>query len=229
MGDRITLRTSDLVNLMGKLRDVDWTHQHDNPTDWGHDEWAVADRAGLLSSLFFPNPDDPGDPNNPFGPYGPGVPVIRQRLLAALGYAMLNPQPLPPGPDRWRARVAARFGPGDPQPWRGAALARAVIHQAVAQATLAELMHGERGGAAGERIAERLSQFVDDYCGTPPRPPRPWWWVEEKGFEVTPVDLIGAGAQFQRAAERLGDSALQPALAAAADKLIQTGVERLQG
>lgn len=239
MSDTITLRTSDLVSLMGRLRDADWTHQHDNPTDWGHDEWAVADQRGLLSSLLaaLPNPDDPGDPSNPFGPYGPGGPVIRQRLLAALLYRMLNPQPLPPrtrfgpgDPEPWRAAIAARLGP-EPDPWRAAALARSVINEALAQATLAEVIHGERGGAASERIAEHISQFVDDLCPPPPKPPRPprrWWWLDEQGFEVSAVDLITAGAQFQRAADRLTESALQPALAAAADKLVQTGVERLQ-
>jgi hypothetical protein len=74
-----------------------------------------------------------------------------------------------------------------------------------------------------------LQRFVDDFCGTPPRWPLPWpparFTLDPKG--LTPAQLLAVGARFQAAADYVGDNALQPELAAAADRLFETGLSRL--
>lgn len=168
--------------------------------------------AQVLQS-FYPNPDDSG----PWGPIGP---IIR----AALGNAawsrmaaiMLNPQPLPPG-----------AGPV-PDPWRAAALARMTIDRAVSQFQLTETLLGrEASEQAIEAVGMQIQAFVDDYCGTRPRPwPRPWPWPPFESEKIEPLDLLIAGAQFEIAAR--AKNPLQETFAAAAEQLMQTGVQRLE-
>lgn len=163
-------------------------------------------RSGGLSA-YYPNPDDPGDPNNPWGPYGPIGPVanLYQRLIIAA----LNPQPLPP------------VGGPQPDPWRAQLTARAVINQAFIQSQLAE-MAGD-GGRQREQFGQQLNMLVDWWCGTPPRPwPFPWppppWWREQ----FAPEELVIAGLQFRQAARY--DTPFQSEFAAAADRLLETGM-----
>lgn len=159
--------------------------------------------AKLLQS-FYPNPDDPG----PWGPIGP---VIR----AALDRVTLNPQPLPPGPQ--------------PDPWRAAMFARLTIDQAVSQYQLAEALLGrEAAGRASEAARSQIQAFVDEWCGTHPRPwPRPWPWppvLDPK--TVQPAELLVAGAQFETAAQL--KNPLQETFSAAAAQLIDVGLQRLR-
>jgi hypothetical protein len=176
-----------------------------------------------LLDAGLPSDDDPG----PWGPFGP---VMRFAMRDG-SWLMLNPQPLPPDPppdlrtagpvpDPWRVA-----GPG-PQPWRAAMLARHVIDRLVAEAQLGEVLAG--GSQTNpEGVQAHLFEFVDDYCGTrPPRWPRPWPWPPRR--DPRGLDLLVAGAQFQKAADAMSDNPLQADFAAAADRFLTVGLERMQ-
>jgi hypothetical protein len=145
-----------------------------------------------------PNPDDSGEP------HGPGTPVVRgDSVLDRIAWVLLNPQPLPP-------KVAA------------SRLARAVINQTIREVQIAEAAgRGEQGGKSAQ---SQIARFIDEYCGTPPHPRPPYWLT---GI-ATPEELLTAAAQFQMAADGLDKGALQTACTAAADKLFETGVKRLE-
>lgn len=164
-----------------------------------------------LLDAGLPRDDDPG----PWGPYGP---VIRF-ALRDWSWVLLNPQPLPPDPppDLWRA------GPV-PEPWRAALAARQAIGRLVAEAQLAEVTAGSQGNH--EAVRAHVFQFVDDFCGTRPRWPRPWPWPPTR--DPRGIDLLIAGAQFQKAAEAMADNPLQADFAAAADRFFSVGLERMQ-
>ncbi len=155
--------------------------------------------ASLLNSVFYPNPDDSGTGRGPFGPYGPGGPVLSRLLEIAL-----NPQPLPPGPD----------------PYRAATLARAVITRAATQADFAQLLgnkHAENGIII---VGGRVRDVIDDWCGTPVpghHGPGPHF-----------ISLLAAGAQFQLAADTMRDNELHEVFAGAAKKLFKAGLARME-
>jgi len=184
----------------------------------------------VLDGVLYPNPDDPGDPNNPWGPYGPIGPIAGPdpdlwRFLAAV---LLNPQPLPPVAGPWP--IHWRYGPG-PQPWFSAFLARTVIDQAVAQYRFTDVVTGtEQSERTTAAIGSRIREFVDDYCGTrPPGWPRPWPWPPKfDPAQLRPLDLLIAGAQFQKAADFAPNNPLQSEFTAAADQLFETGLKRLE-
>jgi hypothetical protein len=46
--------------------------------------------------------------------------------------------------------------------------------------------------------------------------------------ELNPIDLLVAGAQFQKAADSVANSPLQADYSAAADRLLKTGMQRLE-
>ncbi len=171
----------------------------------------------LLDDALYPNPDDPG-------PYGPIGPVIRA-ALGNLSRVLLNPQPLPPrsepNPDPWR------FEP-EPEPWRSAILARTVIDRVVAQYQFAETLAGaQQSERSLQAVRSQIQAFVDDYCGT--RPPKwswPWPWPPKvDSTRLRPIDLLVAGAQFQKAAAL--QNPLQADFSSAADQLFETGLKRL--
>jgi len=187
----------------------------------------------LLDRLGYPNPDDPDSP------IGPNIRTSYSELL----WSMLNPQPLPPiagpFPEPWR-RLAwvllnpqplpPRIGP-HPEPWRSALLARAVIDNAVAQYRRTEMMtSGAEPEMAAEAARTSVREFVDDYCGNvPPRWPRPWPWpLTADPTPRDPMELLVAGAQFQRASEAVAGTPLQEDFAAAADQLFEIGLRRLE-
>lgn len=177
----------------------------------------------LLDGVLYPNPDDPGDPGNPWGPYGPGGPVIRWDIRD-LSWIMLNPQPLPPvaapSPD------PSRFRP-PPQPWRLAVLARTLIDRVVAQYQFAEVLGAtEQSEKAIGYVRSYIRDVVDDWCGT--RPPKwPWPWPPSfDANQLRPIDLLAAGAQFQKAAAL--DNPLRADFSAAANQLFETGLKRLE-
>ena len=165
----------------------------------------------LFDGLGYPNPDDPGDPNNPWGPYGPHGPIIH-----GWGWAWLNPQPLPP-----------REGGPQPEPWRAGLFARMVIDRMAMHYKFGELVTGrEFSDRTIESLRAQLYDDVNDWCGTVPKKwpfpgPRP------PKFD-NPLELLFAGAEFQRVADSFPDNPLQADFAAAADQLIQTGLERLE-
>jgi hypothetical protein len=130
----------------------------------------------------------------------------------------LNPQPLPPGPSE-RAAL-------------GVYLARTIIDQANAQLRTALAVSASD---ASERIAgvvgSQVTDEVDFVCGNGRRPwPLPWPWPPQfAAGEITPVDLLFAGAQFQSFAGRIEGHPLQGAFSKAADTLFATAVARLDG
>jgi hypothetical protein len=192
----------------------------------------------LLDGVLYPNPDDPGNPHSPWGPYGPGGPVSR-RFERDLSWAFLNPQPLPPSPDPWQRLLWVLLNPQPlppvagprPEPWRSALMARAVIDQAVAVYRSAEILSTtEQPERAFEGVRAYIHEFVDDYCGTAPRRwPRPSPWpLTSDALSLDPLDLLVAGAQFQKAADAAPDSPLQADFSAAADQLLETGLQRME-
>jgi hypothetical protein len=193
----------------------------------------------LLDSVLYPNPDDPDNPGDPKGPLDPIGPIAGSsyNLWQFLSQILLNPQPLPPGrvPDPWRRIAWLLLNPQPlppvagphPDPWRSALLARAVIDQAVAQYRYAETLSEAQAERAVEGIRSSIREFVDDYCGThPPRWPRPWPWPPRMdSAQPRPIDLLVAGAQFQKAADF--DNPLQTIFSFAADQLFETGLSRM--
>ena len=177
----------------------------------------------LLDGVLYPNPDFPGDPTNPWGPQGTVGPLI-QGLQHVLAMVLLNPQPLPPQSELQRSDSV-------PVPWRSALVARAVIDHSVAQYRFAEVVGGgEHSEGTIETIRRHIREFVDDYCGTGARRwPLPWPFpLGLDPAELNPIDLLVAGAQFQKAADSVANSPLQADYSAAADRLLKTGMQRLE-
>jgi hypothetical protein len=174
--------------------------------------------ASVFDALY-PNPDDSGDPHNPFGPFGPGGPVMQKWL-----WAMLNPQPLPPGPDpyarfSWAALNPQPLPPG-PDPYRWGFLARALINRAAAQQQFVEVLGDEQSERSIIIIGGQIAEVIDDWCGTPV--------PGHHGPRPHALDLLAAGAQFQKAAGALSNSPLRSAFASAADKLFNAGLSRME-
>ena len=89
----------------------------------------------------------------------------------------------------------------------------------------------ERSERALEAIRAHVGEFVDDYCGSGARRwplPRPFPLGLDPA-RLAPWDLLAAGAQFQKAADSVADGPLKGDFAAAADRLLETGVRRLEG
>jgi hypothetical protein len=123
----------------------------------------------------------------------------------------LNPQPLPP-----RERFIIRLG-------------EAVADRAEQLAEVA-LALGDRGSEQGIIIVSGyVNRLVDDWCGTGYRPkwpfpgPPPWWFTGE----VSGRDSIVLGAILHQASRRAYDPVVAEALETAADKLAQSGVDKL--
>ncbi|MCM3873681.1 MAG: hypothetical protein ND895_23590 [Pyrinomonadaceae bacterium] len=182
--------------------------------------------ARLLDALGYPSPDDAD------GDWGPIGPVVR-----GLTWAALNPQPLPP---RWVVEIIKQFGPHPdpwkekqgphPEPWKGALLARFEIDRLVGLARTVEAIDGDRGQ---DGIRRQLAEIIDEWCGTPPRPrwPLPWpfpFRLQDEKFTIGPVDLVMMGVQFHQAAEALHETPLAQDFSAAANRLTQTGLQRLE-
>jgi hypothetical protein len=157
--------------------------------------------------------------------------TVTKAALVKLVDGMLNPQPLPP---LWLFNpylLPSKAGPV-PDPWLSAMVARAVIDQVVAQNRLAEVIGGsERAESAIEALRSQIGEFVDEYCGT--GQPRRWPLPYPFPLGVEPVahasiDLLAAGAQFQKAADSVAEGPLQGDFSAAADRLLETGMGHLE-
>ena len=159
----------------------------------------------LVGDVLFPNPDDPGTPYHSWGPFGPHGPQVSQAF-----WAMLNPQPIPPG-------TSERQSPGEPTPWLATLGARTLIDRALAMVKFASVLENPKqvDRLIGLTRTE-LNMFVDGWCGTPtgrpPKGPRPW-------------PLLGAGAQFFMAATQFSESPLRNDFENAADRLFQAGLQ----
>ena len=189
----------------------------------------VKSLTSLLEELGYPNPDDPDGDWGPIGPIVPGI-----------DYVALNPQPLPP---KWTVEILKRFGPyfialnqgrdplpwkekfALPDPWNAALIARFEIDRIVGLAQMAGA--DDRGVGLVKR---RISEFIDEWCGTPPRPkwplPYPFPFRLEE-LKIGATDLVIMGMQFHKAAGAFSDAAFAAEFLAAGDRLAQTGLERL--
>lgn len=241
MSETITLSRVAFTRLLDNVMMPDPDGSGDPSGPWGPYGPGGPVIRGLLSQLdnVLLNPQ----------PLPPLALRLFRELLWELQPIMLDPRRPPPGewfggmfgpvPDPWRLRVGsgvfgpspqpwrtaydAAFGPG-PQPWRLVRAARSLIEHAIAQHQWAQVL---TGGQATEAIVRQVHEVVDDWCGTVPfrRWPFPWP-TPDRGSSS--LELLLAGAQFQRAADALGEHDLQRAFAGAADALFETGLRRLE-
>ena len=191
----------------------------------------------LLGALTggYPNPDDPGEPR---GPWGPVIRQVQGRLR------LLGPHPEPwravmgPFPEPWR-QITGPY----PEPWRqvmlnpqplpprwavASALAEVMIDQTLQLGALAQALPEEAGDSVRAHNRTTLERFVDDYCGngihvfpppkhgTGPVPP-------DEPYPIGPLEILTVGMKFS------GAAALSPELGAAAEQLIERGMQQLQG
>jgi hypothetical protein len=151
--------------------------------------------------------------------------LFRSRAAGALG----------PHPEPWR--FSEVFGPR-PEPWRVASgkLWKDVAQARSAAQSLVDLTYtaSALGDERSRPFAVRISEFIDDWCGTPPGrhiplpgPGDPWPGGGDEPRAISPVALTMMGADLFRASKALGDSLLGNQLAEAGERLAQTGLERL--
>lgn len=182
----------------------------------GNQKWITV--IGHLLDTGRPDPDNPPPP----GPLDPYIRRAYEKTMRAFGpspepWGQLNPQPLPP-----RAFFIA-------------AIAREVISMVTVAREIDAINHGEEKNAAN--APDYISRYADDWCGTMwllhrfPRPrkpqddvPRPNW----SSYELNGLDLIVLGTEFQKAALHATDKELQQSLLLAADKLSDTGLEKME-
>lgn len=112
--------------------------------------------------------------------------------------------PEPPDPPPLESPQALR---SYPQPrrlkghWRSASVARMAISQSLSMHELAEVLAPDSGKRAVDLIQRKVSDLVDDWCGTQPHPkPYPWPWgpIIRSTEKLQPIELIVAGAQFSK-------------------------------
>lgn len=149
----------------------------------------------------------------------------RTRWGNLLGRVALNPQPLPPRESPFA--MAAR-------------LARTVIDQAVLQHR-ASLLSASDPDRSLEFIRALVSEYVDDWCGTRPRPwplpvdmpPRgippvpPPGPLDFRNSPWAPMYIIVVGGQFQQMADYMADSPLGEVFLSAANRLFEKGLADL--
>jgi hypothetical protein len=86
----------------------------------------------------------------------------------------------PPDPPPWEFPRWLRLNPQPLPPkghWRSANAARTLIAQALTLHELTEALASDGGERALGVIHRKVSEFVDDWCGTRPHPkPFPWPW-----------------------------------------------------
>jgi hypothetical protein len=159
----------------------------------------------LLDQVLYPNPDDWDGP-------GPAGPVIRWPSNDP-GWAWLNRETLPPRSPH-------------PEPWRAVFIARFSIDRAAQQV---ERSAASDTAESAERVLPgvrtQLSEMVDEWCGV--RPPKwPWPWPPRPGStQLRPLDLLLAGAQFERAAQLANP--LRHDFARLSEQLFEAGLSRL--
>ena len=198
-----------------------------------------------LSGYYYPNPDDPPKP-------GPWDPIIKTAIAKFLGPGpqpwKAGPFPDPwyfsPVPDPWR--IAAYRHPaiydaiGDPLSWVALnpqplppreLLVAEIARTAVERFAIAQEIADMTNNAGSERgiiiVGGRVSQFVDDFCGTvvvkkiPIPPPK------DDDDKFSGRELILAGLQFLSGTGSTANEALQREFQNAAEKLIDEGLNRI--
>jgi len=125
----------------------------------------------------------------------------------------LNPQPLPPMP--------ASISPAEP--WKAPAVSRYVIRMtAMARAAATNEEDGMRAARAV------MNAFIDDFCGTVPgsdfKLPSGWPRIDVK---PSGLDVLVAAARFHAAASTMPDDPMGSEFAAASDRLLGVGMQKL--
>ncbi|RPE08080.1 hypothetical protein EGT74_13495 [Chitinophaga lutea] len=199
-------------------------------------EQAVQLTSQALQAAYRPHPDDPALPSGPWAPIirsalkqsvfytgaGAALRAIAQRYPQVwdlwgnpLSLVALNPQPLPPGD------IAFAF-----------ALAQEVIDRALLIHDLSVALRPEESGKAATAAAGLVQDFTDDLCPVPPKIVIP----RKKGpFPVPPdaaagwaaLEMMAVGISFVQAAEGMAVPALQEALHAAGNQILDVGLSRL--
>ncbi len=190
----------------------------------------------VLQAAFRPHPDEPEPPTGPWASIirsawkqsifytgnGAALRAIAQRHPQVwdlwgnpLAHVALNPQPLPPGD------IAFAF-----------ALAQEVIDRALLLHDVAAGLHPDESGQAAAVSSGLVRNFADAVCPFPPQIKIP----RKKGpFPVPPdaeagwsaIELMAVGISFVQAAESIAVPALQEALHAAGNQIMDTGFSRL--
>lgn len=142
--------------------------------------------------------------------FAAGRPEIWDVIGNPISLAGLNPQPLPP-----RAAFIAAF-------------AEEVIDRALLMQEIADALprQGEQQGII--IVSGYLNRFVDDLCPEPikikipfPKPKR------DEVERLSALELLTAGATFERNAVSVASEGLQQELRGAGAKLFETGVARM--
>lgn len=138
-----------------------------------------------------------------------------------------------PEPNPWKSGVGSKAGRPAMGITAGASFASAVIERAVSSLRVSAVL----GGAEAEKraagvVASQVMDDVDGYCGNGMRHwPFPWPWPGPWKLgpdEISPVDLIVAGCQFQAYAEAIKGTVLADTFAKAADTMINTAAKQLE-
>jgi len=103
-----------------------------------------------------------------------------------------------------------------------------VIGRTLGQQRWGEALSDSAPDAVLASNTSQLQRCVDDVCAVPPRWPLMWPPPRRRldPGGLTPLQLLITAARFQAAADAVGDNALQPELAAAADRLFDAGLSR---
>lgn len=126
----------------------------------------------------------------------------------------LNPQPLPPSPERFAFLAALAH----------TLTVRAELLQEIADATRRE---GEQQGII--IVSGYVARFADDICGNDfrfrwPFPgPRPHWFLHE----INAIDLLVMAVHFEQAAKSTFSPSLRNELAGASKRLAEAGLAKV--
>lgn len=162
---------------------------------------------------------------------------ITASALADILYLLTRPAPVAvrdPQPYQWATiepggGPAPAVGSATGPHWAGTVV-RALLDRALAE---------DRDGSTAQLVVNKLDlgSFVDDLCGEPatwpvplPLPGGARWWPDSclPGGALRATDLLVAAAHLHHAADRLdGAHPVRADLAAAADRLFDTGLSRL--
>ncbi|WP_423738127.1 hypothetical protein [Chitinophaga caseinilytica] len=188
-----------------------------------------------LQAAFRPNPDDPEPPIGPWASLirsawkqsvfhsanGAVLRAIAQRHPQVwdlwgnpLGPVALNPQPLPPGD------IAFSF-----------ALAQEVIDRALLLHDMAGTLQPNAPGHADAIAVGLVRDFTNDYCPVPTkiviRRKRPFPVPPDAEAGWSALEMLAVGISFTQAAESIAVPALQEALQAAGNQIMDAGLSRL--
>ena len=119
-----------------------------------------------------------------------------------------------PFPDPWRTRLGFERLAPDPQPWRS--VVSALLSEISLKEVAGSMPEGELQSRLRERYDGRISEIIDEYCGTGRRPPipipgpRPW--------------VLPAVEQLAAAAHSLQEGSMREEILRVAGELAQKGL-----